>query len=177
MRGIKVFPIAKKFIAVLPGHLLSPASDLLRQLSAEEGAIVQAVDADAVAGLPHLLHAVYLAIRNWSKAKRYTKQLGLEVLCYIAADHQISDVIRKVGVSPRTKRVLIFAIAPRSETARRLVNKVAGSVKIRPDFGVLEPTRSKQRKLRRIFSISKNELKVAEVSELIMERVASLSLL
>lgn len=176
MTEIKVFPVGRKFVAVLSGHLLSPAEYLIDQLSdVKPGVIVQAFDADSIAGISHVLHAAYLALSNWERGKRFTKKLELEILCYAAADHQISEAIAKVGVSSRTKRVVIIALADRRNALKPA--EIFRRFKVREDFRVLEVTPAKRRRLKNLFKISKEEMKVAGIEELIMERVASLSLL
>ncbi|MEM1689647.1 MAG: KEOPS complex subunit Cgi121 [Candidatus Hadarchaeales archaeon] len=178
MKEIKVFPIGRKFVAIMSGHLLSPVESLMNQLSdVRSGAVVQALDADSVAGISHVLHAIYLALSGWERGKRFTRRLELEILCYAAADHQISEAIAKVGISSRTKRVVVVSLAESREGALEAIAKISRQVKIRIDFEILKMNPSKQKRLRNLFKISKEEMKAASIEELIMEKIASLSLL
>jgi tRNA threonylcarbamoyladenosine modification (KEOPS) complex Cgi121 subunit len=177
-RRIKVFPVRGKFVAVFSGHLLSSPDELVTAVSGGQGrATVQVFDADSIAGVAHLLHSVALAISGWEAGTRFTRRFELELLCYAAADHQISEAIKKVGVGRRTSRVVFVALAGKGEEAAGVLRGLAGRIRVRPDPEVLEVNPEKKQRLRRIFRISERELEAAGLEDLILERIASLSLL
>lgn len=166
------------FVAVLSGRLVSPPAELLNAISGGWGeATVQAFDADSIAGLAHLLHSVTLAISAWKSGKRFTRRLELELLCYAAADHQISEAVKKVGVGERTSKVVLIALAEKRRDATNALRRLANTVLLEQDPAVLELSPAKVRKLRKTFSISDRELEAADLEDLVLERVASLSLL
>ncbi len=165
-------------MAVLSGHLLSSPDELVTAVSGgQRRATVQAFDADSIAGAEHLLHSVTLAISGWEAGRRFTRRFELELLCYAAADHQISEAIKKVGVGRRTSKVVLVSLAGKGEEAAGALRGLAERIRVRPDPGVLEVNPEKKRRLRRIFRISKRELEAAGLEDLILERIASLSLL
>lgn len=74
------------------------------------GVSVQLVDLDKVAGSRYLLLATFNALKSFQSKQPIARTLGMELLLYIAANRQIGEALRRVGVNPDTRRVAAVAL-------------------------------------------------------------------
>ena len=80
--------------------------EALRTLSLEYGCVLQVVDADIVAGRPHLENALKYAKRAWEHGHAISKNLSLEVLLYVVGTRQIKDA-KRFGIRGGDQRIAI----------------------------------------------------------------------
>lgn len=80
---------------------------------------VQLVDLNRVAGSRYLLLATYNALKSFQSKQPIARTLGMEMLLYIAANRQIGEALRQVGVNPKTRRVAAVAVGDSREQLLR----------------------------------------------------------
>ena len=76
------------------------------------GTSVQFVDLDKVAGSRYLFVATYNALKSFSSKHPISKSLSMEILLYVSASRQIVEALKRVGITPKTKRIAAFAVGP-----------------------------------------------------------------
>ncbi len=76
---------------------------------------VQLVDLDKVAGSRYLLLASFNALKSFRSKQPIARSLGMEMLLYIAANRQIGEALRRVGVTADTRRVAAVAVGNSKE--------------------------------------------------------------
>lgn len=91
---------------------------------------VQLVDLNKVAGSRYLFLATYSAVKSFHSKQPISRTLAMELLLYASADRQISEAIRRVGISGSTKETAALAVASSTETliaARGFLEKQLGT--------------------------------------------------
>ncbi len=63
---------------------------------------VQLFDLDRVAGSRHLLLATINAVKSYDSKRRISRSLGMEILLFVSGTRQISEAVKRVGISPET---------------------------------------------------------------------------
>jgi len=76
---------------------------------------IQVVDLDRVPGHHYLTLAVVNAIHSFRSNHPIGKTLGIELLLYIAGERQITEALKRVGVTPETRRVAVVAVGTPDE--------------------------------------------------------------
>ncbi len=71
---------------------------------------VQLVDLDRVAGSRYLFLAIFNALKSFRSKQPITRSLGMEILLYVAANRQIGEALKHVGVTSGTRRVAALAV-------------------------------------------------------------------
>ncbi len=71
---------------------------------------VQLVDLDRVAGSRYLFLAIFNAMKSFRSKQPITRSLGMEILVYVAANRQIGEALKRVGVTADTRRVAALAV-------------------------------------------------------------------
>jgi KEOPS complex subunit Cgi121 len=138
----------------------------LRDLQASSGFTIQAVDAGKVASERHLTFAVKKALLAFREGRNVAKDLGVEILRYIAGDRQIERAFA-FGLSESTERiaVIMVRVQPGEEW---------------PDTSALLEVdgmgcSSTDESLRSSFDIPEEEIRAAgegRIPDLVLERVA-----
>lgn len=136
----------------------------------------QAFDASSVAGKEHLVHAAHLALAAHAAKRNFASSLNIELVCWAAAERQIARAFEKVGVHKGSKGLAILALGGSRAQVRRALVSICRELGIERDDGVFGLTREKVSKLCKVFSISKDGLKIAPIQKLVLERVALLAL-
>jgi KEOPS complex subunit Cgi121 len=81
----------------------------IRDLQSRHGLIVQALDADKIAGQKHIHFAVEKALSAFSEQRNIAKDAGVEIMRYASGERQIERALA-MGVSDRTKRVALILV-------------------------------------------------------------------
>lgn len=182
--GLDIFELkgafGKHVVGVFGGSAsVSVVDELLGKLAKadrENWTTSQAFDASSVAGKEHLVHAARLALTAHAAKRNFASSLNIELVCWVAAERQIARAFEKVGVHKGSKGLAILALGGSRARVRKALVSICRELGIERDDGVLELTREKVSKLCKVFSISNDELKIAPVQKLVLERVALLVL-
>ncbi len=173
-------PFGKRFVGVAGGQVkVRNIDELLQKLAKIDGknkTISQTLDASRIAGKKHLLHAAHLALIAHATGKNFAQSLDIELLCWVAGLRQIEQALERVGVHKGELSVALLTIGNSREQVRRTQEEALYRLEIKRDDKVLEVTPEKTSDLSKTFSIHERELDVTSVDELILERVALLSL-
>lgn len=137
----------------------------LNNIAARHGVVVQALDADKLAGERHLKFAVEKAIRSFELGRNIATSLEMEILLYAAGTRQIGRAL-DMGVRKGRNNVAIVVVG----------NKASIEIKERiAEAPVLEYTKDKRDALMEFFGITDLEVWAAgeeKIPELVLERVA-----
>jgi len=146
----------------------------LKQLSDIESThnvTVQALSADLVSGIRHLMFAVGKAIRSFGSGRNTANNLGMEIMLYASGNLQIGRALG-MGVKTGENRVAVVVAGNNGvDSAISEVNKVLDAI----DPAVLEYSKAKQDGLLEFFNITHDELDAvgeSKIPELVLERVA-----
>lgn len=136
----------------------------------------QAFDASSIAGKEHLVHAARLALTAHATKKNFASSLNIELVCWVAAERQIARAFEKVGLRKGSKDLAILTLGDSRARVKQTLVNIRRELDMKRDDDVLELTREKVSKLLKVFLISKDELKIAPIQKLVLERVALLAL-
>ena len=120
----------------------------------------QLVDLDRVPGSRYMLLATLNALKSFHSKQPIAKTLGLEMLLYIAADRQISEALRHVGITPATERVAAILVGKVKDEVSDAALLLAQILHQKGDDTVVDdwsPDRTKN--VLSIFRIGSKELK------------------
>ena len=124
-----------------------------------ENACVQFFDAMLIAGWQHLYFAVLNAVNAFKSKLNISNNLGIEVLLYASAQRQITEAVKRIGITTSTRNVATVIVANTRDEASSLLSTVSslltGSIR---DDRLLELTDDKVEGVRRLFGISDIEL-------------------
>ena len=134
----------------------------ISSLEKEHGSTIQVFRADRVFGRQHLERAVELAQRNWEGGNASAHTLGMEVMLFAAAERQIDLALEKLGVEKDTKEIAIVVIGDMNSEL------ILSELGLSREDRVLGP----QGKDHSIFAFTSEELAMADVHELVLERMA-----
>jgi len=123
-----------------------------------EAEAVQALDADLVAGWPHLYFAALNAVKAMKDGVNITKDLGMEILVFASGRRQITKAIQAIGVKPTTTRVALITITKSREDAEKSVSQASKVINGERNDSILELTSEKMEAVRSMFGITDKEL-------------------
>lgn len=105
-----------------------------RERASHPTAFAQVFDAAAVAGKVHLESAVARAARARARGRPRLSDAGAEVALFLAGTDQLPEALRRVGVGPDSRSVVLLLSPPRAaaELVSRLGMREDGSVYPRP---------------------------------------------
>lgn len=170
----------KRVVGMVGGRAsVGDVDELLRKLAKvdeKNRTTSQAFEASSIAGKEHLVHAARLALIAHATKRNFASSLNIELVCWAAAERQIARAFEKVGIHKGCKGLAILALGSSRAQVRRALVSICRELGIERDDGVLELTRGKVSNLCKVFSISDDELKVAPIQKLVLERVALLAL-
>ena len=140
----------------------------IKDLQSRHGCIVQALDADKIAGERHILFAAKKALAAFSEARNIAKDAGMEIMRYASGERQIERA-HFMRVSDRTKRIALV-----------LAGSGSGSL---PDASELSQIIELDglggsfcaKAVKEAFNISSEELRAVgeeRIEDLVIERVA-----
>ncbi len=170
----------KRVVGVVGGRVsVSDVDEFLGKLAKADRknrTTSQAFDASGIAGKEHLVHAARLALTAHAAKRNFASSLNIELVCWAAAERQIARAFEKVGVHEGSKGLAILTLGGSRVQVRRVLVSICRELGIERDDGVLELTREKVSNLCKVFSISEDELKIASIQKLVLERAALLAL-
>ena len=137
----------------------------LNKISEDNGIVIQAFDADKLAGEEHIRFAVKKAIDSFKAGRNIANDLAKEIMLYAAGTRQINRAI-KLGVHNGENNIVLVAVGD--------VIDLSAFNEITPKR-VLQYDSSKNDALSDFFNITEEELKAAgadKIPELVIERVA-----
>ncbi|MFA4935804.1 MAG: KEOPS complex subunit Cgi121 [Candidatus Methanoperedens sp.] len=137
----------------------------LNKISKDKGIVLQAIDADKLAGEEHIRFAVKKAMNSFKAGRNIANDLAKEIMLYAAGTRQINRSM-KLGVHNGENNIALVAIGE--------VIDLSAFNEITPK-PVLQYNSSKNNVLLEIFNITEEELKARgeeKIPELVIERVA-----
>lgn len=120
----------------------------------------QLVDLNRVPGSRYILLATLNALKSFHSKQPVAKTLGMEMLLYMAADRQIGEAIRHVGISPTTGKVAAILVGKVKDEVSDAALLLAQILHQKSDDKLVDdwsPDRSKN--VLAIFQIGSEELK------------------
>ncbi len=137
----------------------------LKKISKDKNVVLQALDADKLAGEEHVRFAVQKAISSFKMGRNIANDLTKEIMLYAAGTRQISKAMR-LGVHNGKNNIVLVAVGEAPD--------LSSFDDIIPE-NVLQYNDSKKNTLMDIFNITKEELEAVgedKIPELVLERVA-----
>jgi len=138
--------------------------------------IGQIFDADCIASKKHLVHAAKLALTAQATHMNFADSLNIELVCWASGLRQIARAFDRVGVRKGRNRVAVLTIGKSQEEVKRAQTETMRELNMNHDDKVLNVNSKKISTLMKAFDISKKELKIAPIEELVLEKIALLSL-
>jgi tRNA threonylcarbamoyladenosine modification (KEOPS) complex Cgi121 subunit len=146
---------------------------------------VQFADMMKVPGSRYIFLATLNALKSFH-SKPISKSLGMEILLYIAANRQISEAIRLVGITPTSEKITAILVGKTEQEATRAADLLSGIIGQKgSDILIDSWSNERIRNVRAIFEIGskelkatlrENETKTQAVERLAMERSALLTI-
>lgn len=125
---------------------------------------IQFFRADRIFGAEHLQSAAEKAVRSMENKTSMSKNIGMEIMLYAAAERQTSEALRKIGIFKGIAEMGLVAIGQMPENLFEELGLVRND-------SVLDP----EGKDYSIFGITPEEIEIigdARVPELVLEKVA-----
>ena len=146
--------------------------DAVNKVSTDSGAIIQAINAENIAGREHIDYAVKKATKSFENGKNIAKDLGLEILLYIGARRHIQKALT-MGVREGAMNVL-FIVVGEEVQVKKALGMLSKMIGVRPE--VIEYNESKRSCIMEAFDITDREVDAAggheKIPKLVLERVA-----
>ena len=156
-------------IHILEGTIFIDNTELflkkLRDISKDKNIVIQAFDADKLAGREHIMFAIEKAMNSFKTGRNIANDLAKEIMLYAAGTRQISRAI-KIGIHNGKNNIALVAIGEDID--------LSGFDDITPG-NVLQYNGSKNRALMDIFNITEEEINAVgpdKIPDLVLERVA-----
>jgi KEOPS complex subunit Cgi121 len=145
----------------------------LKKTAKEKNAVLQALDADKLAGEVHVKFAVEKAVRSFENKRNIAKELAKEIMLYASGSRQISRAM-KLGIHKGLNNLVLVAVGDNLDAS---VFSDLAEIEQKP---VLRYDNSKKKALMEAFGITEEEIKAAgeeKIPDLVIERVALLDVL
>ncbi len=176
LRGV----FGKRVVEVVGGQArVDDVDEFLRKLAKidrENRTTNQVFDASSIAGKEHLVHATRLAIIAHATKKNFASSMNIELVCWAAAERQITRAFEKVGLRKNSKDLAILTLGDSRARVNQASINIRHELSLKRADDVLDVTREKVSKLLKVFSIQNDELKIAPIQKLVLERIALLTL-
>ena len=173
-------PFGRRVVGAAGGKgMVKDVDELLRKVAAidrKRGTTSQTFDASRVAGVEHLVHAARLALIAHATKSNFASSLGIELVCWAAAERQIGRAFEKVGVRQGCRELALLTLGTSRSQVMASMAEIFRELDFELDNTVLELKPEKFSPLQKTFSVSKEELRVASLQKLILERAALLAL-
>lgn len=148
----------------------------VRKVDQRRGTVTQIFDARLVAGKAHLAHASRLALLSHARGKGFAASLALELMCWAAAERQISKALEKMGLKEDSSAVGLVSVGEEREGVEGALKEVLRETEMEEGDEVLELSPQKVRWLSEKFSLPEQMIRKLGVQKLVLERVALLAL-
>ena len=138
---------------------------------------IQLFDLDRIAGSRHMLLATFNAVKSYESKRRISRSLGMEILLFISGTRQISEAVKRVGITSETTRTAVLSVLSVDAEQSKLANFLGEIFNANDDDSLLDMWTSLRRStVIRTFGIGDKELKAAlrndEMPEKAIERLA-----
>jgi len=147
------------------GLLLSAIKDL----QSRHGCIVQALDADKIAGERHIRFAAKKALAAFSEARNIAKDAGMEIMRYASGERQIERALF-LRISDRTERMALVLARPECGCSWPDASELSRIIELdKQGFSFCAKA------VKEAFNISSEELRAVgeeRIEDLVIERVA-----
>ena len=125
-----------------------------------------------------MLLATFNAVKSYESKRRVSRSLGMEILLFVSGTRQIAEAIKRVGITPKTKRTAVIGVLPGNSDQSKLaafLGEIFGGKD--DDDSLLDRwTALRKSKVVRTFGIGDKELKAVlrdgEAAEKAIERLA-----
>ena len=145
----------------------------LASISSLHNTIVQAMDADKIAGEEHIAFAVEKALRAVETGSNVARDTGVEIMRYASGKRQIEEAF-SMGVHEGDMNV-VFVILCEPENTENIENTIHDLRNLINEKPVVDYSESKNETLASQFSITGQEIKATgkdSIPLLVLERVA-----
>jgi KEOPS complex subunit Cgi121 len=148
------------------GHIRD-IDEFLKKVAAIEkrhSITIQFFRADRIFGAEHLVSAAEKAVRSIENKTSMSKNLGMEIMLYAAAERQTSEALRNIGIFKGIAEMGLVVIG-------QVPKNIFEELGLERDDSVLDP----EGKDYSIFGITPEEIEIigdARVPELVLEKVA-----
>lgn len=170
----------KRFVEVSGGYgnigKIEDAIKTVEEIDSSGGTVSQLLDGNAIAGKEHLLHSAKLALEALERGRSFADSARIELTCWVAGSRQIDKSIERVGIKEDSDEIGVITIGGDESKVRGGQREIFSRLGIDRDEEVLDITDEKVDRIREIFSISEDQLDVASLEEIVLEKVALLSL-
>ncbi len=150
--------------------------ETLSEIDSKYGTISQIFDANFIAGKTHILQASKLALDSLERGRAFADDPSIELTCWTAGMRQINKSLDRVGVKEGSGDIVIATIGEDSENIEQAQTDVLEELSVDVDDEVLDIDEEKEKALADEYSLSGEQLEAHSVDELVMEKVALLSL-
>lgn len=126
-----------------------------------DGTIVQLLNADGIAGLKHIEHGIIQSFNAFNRDENLAKDLGVEILLRTSGQRQISKAFKMLGLHEGKMNICIILINCPDYFIDQLNDMFTR------DDNVLSPEIDK---LLKIYDISEKELKIMDITSILIDR-------
>jgi KEOPS complex subunit Cgi121 len=147
----------------------------LASISSSHGTVVQAMDADKVAGDEHIAFAVEKALRAVENGSNVARDIGVEIMRYASGKRQIEEAF-SMGVREGDMNV-VFVVLGEPGKIEDTLQDLRLIVDEKP---VIDYSENKNETLASQFSITEQEIRATgtnNIQQLVLERVALVDIL
>jgi len=150
--------------------------ETLSEIDSEFGTTSQVFDANFIAGKNHILRASKLALDSLERSRAFADNPSIELTCWTAGMRQIDKSLDRVGVKGGSGGIVVVTIGTESEKVEEAQSNILKELSVDVDEGVLDIDEEKEKALAEAYSLSEEQLETHSVDDLVMEKVALLSL-
>ena len=141
----------------------------MKDLQSRHGCIVQALDADMIAGERHIRFAAEKALAAFSEARNIAKDAGMEIMRYASGERQIEKALF-MRISDRTERIALVLAGSGDKYCWPDATELSRIIELDGQGGSFCAKAVKE-----AFNISSEELQAVgeeRIEDLVIERVA-----
>ena len=141
----------------------------MKDLQSSHGCIVQAFDADKIAGERHIRFAAKKALAAFSEHRNIAKDAGMEIMRYASGERQIEKALF-MRISDRTERIALVLVGSASLYSWPDASELSRIIELDGQCGSFCGKAVKE-----VFNISSEELRAVgeeRIEDLVIERVA-----
>ena len=145
---------------------IASVGDTLNQINSikKDSEIIQLLNADAIAGIRHVKHGVNQAFLAFERGENLANDLSVEICLRCSAQRQISKAFDLLGLKEGPMNLCAILI-----DCDDYVSELSGLFTL--DESVLVPN---EEKLKEIYSIGEDELKILDAEDVIIDRITKL---
>jgi tRNA threonylcarbamoyladenosine modification (KEOPS) complex Cgi121 subunit len=149
--------------------------ELAQRVATAHEVTIQVVDAKYVVGPNHLLFAAIHALTAFHRGTQRATTLAMEILRYIAAQRQIAQALKIIGITKSTQHlagILLNQTSSRLQTVyKELLIKTNGTDNPRV---LLITSKEKEQEIKDVFEVTNQELKAISQSNRATDRRSAL---